>query len=48
MERDTYVQEWVQTEIEEVFKSSGFAIVVSHAFVRSGGRYPLLSILASA
>jgi ubiquinone/menaquinone biosynthesis C-methylase UbiE len=48
MERDTYVQEWVQTEIEDVFRSSGFTILVSRPFVRSGGRYPLLSILACA
>ena len=48
MERDTYVQEWVQTEIEDVFRSSGFTILVSRPFVRSGGRYPLLSILARA
>jgi len=48
MERDTYVQEWVQTEIEYVFRSSGFTILVSRPFVRSGGRYPLLSILARA
>jgi len=48
MERDTYVQEWVQTEIEDVFSSSGFTILVSRPFVRSGGRYPLLSILARA
>jgi ubiquinone/menaquinone biosynthesis C-methylase UbiE len=48
MERDTYVQEWVQTEIEDVFRSSGFTILVSRPFVRSGDRYPLLSILARA
>jgi ubiquinone/menaquinone biosynthesis C-methylase UbiE len=48
MERNTYVQEWVQTEIEDVFRSSGFTILVSRPFVRSGGRYPLLSILAHA
>jgi len=48
MERDTYVQEWVQTEIEDVFRSSGFTILVSRPFMRSGGRYPLLSILARA
>jgi ubiquinone/menaquinone biosynthesis C-methylase UbiE len=48
MERDTYVQEWVQTEIEDVFMSSGFTILMSRPFVRSGGRYPLLSILARA
>lgn len=48
MERDTYVQEWVQTEIEDVFRSSGFTILISRPFVRSGGHYPLLSILARA
>jgi ubiquinone/menaquinone biosynthesis C-methylase UbiE len=48
MERDTYVQEWVQTEIEDVVRSAGFAILQSRAFVRTGGRYPLLSILARA
>ena len=48
MERNTYVQEWVQTEIEDVFRSSGFTILMSRPFVRSGGRYPLLSILARA
>jgi ubiquinone/menaquinone biosynthesis C-methylase UbiE len=48
MERDTYVQEWVQTEIEDVFRSSGFTILISRPFVRSGGRYPLLSILVRA
>jgi ubiquinone/menaquinone biosynthesis C-methylase UbiE len=48
MDRDTYVQEWVQTEIEAVFRSSGFTILTSRPFVRRGGRYPLLSILAHA
>ncbi len=48
MERDTYVQEWIQTEIEDVLGSAGFTILVSRPFVRSGGRYPLLSILARA
>ena len=48
MERDTYVQEWVQAEIEDVVRSSGFTILVNRPFVRSGGRYPLLSILAHA
>ena len=46
MERDTYVQEWIQTDIEDVVRSSGFTILVSRPFVRTGGRYPLLSILA--
>ena len=40
-----HVQEWTQNEIEDVFRSSGFTILVSRPFVRSGGRYPLLSIL---
>jgi ubiquinone/menaquinone biosynthesis C-methylase UbiE len=46
MERDTYVQEWLQTEIEEVVTSSGFTVLSSRPFLRTGGRYPLLSILA--
>lgn len=46
MERDTYVQEWVPTEIEDLLRSAGFTILQSRAFVRTGGRYPLLSILA--
>lgn len=27
MERDTYVQEWIQTEIEDAVRSSGFTIL---------------------
>jgi SAM-dependent methyltransferase len=46
MERDTYVQEWVQTHIEAVLRESGFTIILSRPFERKGGRYPLLSILA--
>ena len=46
MDRDTYVQEWVQAEIEDVVRSSGFTILSSRPFLRTGGRYPLLSILA--
>jgi SAM-dependent methyltransferase len=46
MERDTYVQEWVQAEIESTVQSAGFTILRSRPFVRTGGRYPLLSILA--
>ncbi len=46
MERDTYVQEWVQSEIEDLVTSAGFRILYSRPFVRTGGRYPLLSILA--
>ena len=46
MERDTYVQEWIQSEIEGRIQASGFQIVLTRAFVRTGGRYPLLSVLA--
>ena len=46
MERDTYVQEWLQSEIESVVRAAGFKMIVSRPFVRIGGRYPLLSILA--
>jgi hypothetical protein len=48
MERDTFVQEWVQDEIEDRVKSAGFRILQSRPFVRTGGRYPLLSILAQS
>jgi hypothetical protein len=48
MERDTYVQEWVQNEIEDIVTSAGFIILRSRPFIRAGGRYPLLSILAHA
>ena len=46
MERDTYVQEWLQTDIEAVVREAGFKIIGSRPFDRAGGRYPLLSILA--
>jgi ubiquinone/menaquinone biosynthesis C-methylase UbiE len=46
MERDTYVQEWLQSDIEAVVREAGFEIVGSRPFERTGGRYPLLSILA--
>jgi len=45
MERDTYVQEWLQTDIEAVVLGAGFEITGSRPFERTGGRYPLLSIL---
>jgi ubiquinone/menaquinone biosynthesis C-methylase UbiE len=48
MERETYVQEWLQSDIETVVRSSGFTIITSRPFLRIGGRYPLLSILANA
>jgi ubiquinone/menaquinone biosynthesis C-methylase UbiE len=46
MERETYVQEWTQSEIETVLQACGFTIILSRPFLRPGGRYPLLSILA--
>lgn len=46
MERETYVQEWLQTDIEAVVRGAGFEIIGSRPFERRGGRYPLLSILA--
>jgi SAM-dependent methyltransferase len=46
MERDTYVQEWLQTDIEAAVREAGFEIIGSRPFERTGGRYPLLSILA--
>jgi SAM-dependent methyltransferase len=46
MERDTYVQEWLQAEIEDRVTSAGFRILQCRPFIRTGGRYPLLSILA--
>jgi hypothetical protein len=46
MERDTYIQEWLQVEIEDRVTSAGFRILQSRPFTRTGGRYPLLSILA--
>jgi ubiquinone/menaquinone biosynthesis C-methylase UbiE len=48
MERDTYVQEWLQAEIEDRVTSAGFRILQSRPFIRTGGRYPLLSILAQS
>jgi hypothetical protein len=46
MERDTYVHGWLQTDIEAVVREAGFEIIGSRPFERTGGRYPLLSILA--
>jgi SAM-dependent methyltransferase len=45
MERDTYVQEWLQTDIEAAVRGAAFEITGSRPFERTGGRYPLLSIL---
>jgi SAM-dependent methyltransferase len=46
IERDTYVQEWLQSDIEAAVQKAGFTILVSRPFTRRGGLYPLLSILA--
>jgi len=46
IERDTYLQEWIQNEIEDIVRSAEFTLLRSRPFVRDGGRYPLLSILA--
>jgi SAM-dependent methyltransferase len=48
MERETFLQEWLQSEIESIVQASGFKIIISRPFERIGGRYPLLSILAHA
>lgn len=45
MERDTYVQEWLESEIVALVTACGFTILGTRAFLREGGRYPLLSIL---
>lgn len=46
MQRDTYLQEWLQTDIERVIIAAGFKLITSRPFEREGGEYPLLSILA--
>jgi SAM-dependent methyltransferase len=46
MERDTYVQEWLKTDIAAAVREAGFEIIGSRPFERTGGRYPLLGILA--
>jgi len=45
MMRDTFLQEWLQSEIEAVVQESGFKIIASRSFKKTG-YYPLLSILA--
>ncbi|MCB1985235.1 MAG: class I SAM-dependent methyltransferase [Burkholderiales bacterium] len=45
--RHCAVQEWVQSDLEQVIRDNGFAIEYSRAFERSGGRFPLLSIIGS-
>jgi len=46
MERDTYMQEWLQADIEAIVHEAGFEVIGSRPFERVGGRYPLLSIFA--
>ena len=41
------VQEWVQSDLEKIIQENGLVIESSRAFERSGGRFPLLSIIAS-
>jgi hypothetical protein len=48
MERETYLQEWTQSDAERVVGAAGFTIIKSRPFLRIGGRHPLLSILAHA
>ena len=45
MERETYVQEWDQKDIEAILQKAGFTIIQSRPFLQEGGRYPLLSLL---
>ena len=40
MERVTYVQEWVQSDIESVVRAAGFKIIISRPFERKGGPLP--------
>ncbi len=46
MERDTYVQEWLQSDVEDILRIAGFQILTSRPFLREGGRYPLLGLVA--
>ena len=41
------VQEWVQSDLERVIQESGLEIDYSRQFERQGGRFPLLTIMAS-
>ena len=45
--RNCAVQEWIQSDLEQIIQDNGFIIEYSRAFERSGGRFPLLSIIAS-
>ncbi len=39
------VQEWVQSDLEDMIKENGFEIEYSRSFERPGGRFPLLTIM---
>ncbi len=41
------VQEWTQSDLERIIQDNGFEIGYSRPFERPGGRFPLLSIMAS-
>lgn len=40
------VQEWIQSDFEQMIQKNGLVIEYSRPFERSGGRFPLLSIMA--
>ncbi len=41
------VQKWVQADLEQIIQENGFTIEYSRPFERPGGRFPLLSIMAT-
>ncbi len=41
------VQEWIQCDLERVIQESGFRIEYARPFERPGGRFPLLTIMAT-
>jgi len=45
MEREIYVQEWDQKDIEAFVRKAGFTIIQSRPFLRERGRYPVLNFL---
>ena len=48
MDKICRVQEWVPTEFEELLSQTGFKVIYSRSFEREGGRFPLLSIMATS
>ena len=42
----TYVQEWKKEDLERTLDEASFEVIESTAFVREGGSYPLLCIIA--